>query len=126
MEKKCLKFAKSLGLNDLKASSGLISARLKQNKKVGINLHGEINAEERGENHIQVKRLNCRKRTISESIFSIFEDIINPFLTAQEPGVYVYTCNVYDTPTDSHTAQTLTHATHQHSPPPPHNNLPER
>eukprot|EP00978_Attheya_sp_CCMP212_P028107 scaffold96133_cov74-Attheya_sp.AAC.2 len=35
-------------------------------------------------------------------------------------------CNVYNTPTDTHTAQTLTHATHRHSPPPPHNNIPER
>ena len=44
MEKKCLKFAQGLGLNDFKASPSWITATLKRNKKVGINLHsGEAN-----------------------------------------------------------------------------------
>ena len=43
MEHKCLNFAEGLGLNDLKSSPCYISATLKRNKKVGINLYGEAN-----------------------------------------------------------------------------------
>jgi hypothetical protein len=41
-------------------------------------------------------------------------------------GTFDCACNVYDTPTDSSTAQTSSLPMHRHSPPPPHNNLPER
>ena len=43
MKNKCTKFAKGLVINDFKASPLWISARLKRNNKVGINLHGEEN-----------------------------------------------------------------------------------
>ena len=43
MENKWLKFAKGSGINDFKASPFWISATLKRNKKVGINLHGAEN-----------------------------------------------------------------------------------
>ena len=41
MENKCLKFVEGLGINDFKAFLCLISATIKRNKKVVINLHGE-------------------------------------------------------------------------------------
>jgi len=43
IEKICLKFAEGLGLTDFKASPSWISATLKRNKKVGINLPGKAN-----------------------------------------------------------------------------------
>ena len=44
MENKLFKFSEGLGINDFKASPFWISATLKRNKKVGINLHGEASA----------------------------------------------------------------------------------
>ena len=43
MEKECLKSAGGLGSNDFKSSPRWISATLRHNKKVGINLYGEAN-----------------------------------------------------------------------------------
>ena len=44
MKNKWLKFSEDLGLSDRKESQFWISAKLKCNKLVGINLHGETNA----------------------------------------------------------------------------------
>eukprot|EP00978_Attheya_sp_CCMP212_P006217 scaffold14035_cov55-Attheya_sp.AAC.8 len=43
--------------------------------------------------HVPIMKWNCSgKPTSEQSVFSITtEIIINPFLTAQEPGAYVYT-----------------------------------
>ena len=43
MQKQFLKFAEGLGLNDFKVSQFWSLAKLKRNKKVGINLYGEAN-----------------------------------------------------------------------------------
>jgi hypothetical protein len=60
--------------------------------------------------------LNYKQRPTPEYIFSIFEDIINPFLTAQEPGVYVYTGCWGDTnQVGKHTSFNNTDILHAHT-----------